>query len=505
MSDPIIENGPPIELGENAFANQAAQASGQYCTSITSPRTFAIARVSRQHAGRERVVGNLVRAAATVSLATMLCPPAYAQDAGRSSEQGAAAAPAKVEPALEGVFRAFKGHPVVALGDAHGLAVQMAFYTTVVRDRRFARDVRNLVVEFGAASQQQVIDRYVAGETVPYVELREVWNDTVGWVPPPALIGFAKFFAAVRDVNKSLPANRKIKVWLGGPPLDWTSPSRDEIRAAAMARDTYPAALLRDKILAKGAKALVIYGAFHFAGGPMLKGQLDATNPGAMFVILPYAPPFQYPACAPLLSQVAAIWPKPALATRSERGPDAKRHACFSLSPPAASPGPGRPGPGAPGPGGPRPDRSWRGGPGLGTPEDAGTRPERPGQSAPRPGQAGLTRSGPPTIDGDGVLFLAPLEQLGQGPRGPLEMMAQGRFLPDYLFDPELRREIRRRSNLGGPPLLPQPAGLAIRKADYAFDLDAPGFREQIDRYFAVLDRNSDGVITNSEYDDPSD
>jgi hypothetical protein len=84
-------------------------------------------------------------------------------------------------------------------------------------------------------------------------------------------------------------------------------------------------------------------------------------------------------------------------------------------------------------------------------------------------------------------------------------MMAQGRFLPDYLFDPELRREIRRRSALGGPPLLPPPSGLAIRKADYAFDLEAPGFREQINRYFAVHDRNGDGVITDGEYHDPLD
>jgi hypothetical protein len=319
MSDPIIESAPRVKLWEYAFANEATHTSGRCRTPIPFPGTSTIACVSGQQAGRERVIRHLFCAAATVSLATMLCPSAYAQDAGRGSDQGAAVAPAKVEPALEGLFRAFENHPVIALGDAHGLAAQMDFYTAVVRDPRFARDVRNLVVEFGAANQQHVIDRYVAGETVPYVELRKVWNDTVGWVPPPALVGFAKFFAAVRDVNKSLPADRKIKVWLGEPPLDWTSPSRDEIRAAAMARDTYPAALLRDKILAKGAKALVIYGAFHFAGGPMLKGQLDATNPGAMFVVLPYAPPFQYPACAPLLSQVAAIWPKPALATRSER------------------------------------------------------------------------------------------------------------------------------------------------------------------------------------------
>src|SRR5690606_23083388 len=113
------------------------------------------------------------------------------------------------------------------------------FYSAVVRDPRFARDVRNLVVEFGASSQQHVIDRYLAGETVPYVERRKVWNDTVGWVPPPAMVGLVKFFAAVRDINKALPPDRRIKVWLGEPPLDWTAPSRDEIMTAGMARDTY--------------------------------------------------------------------------------------------------------------------------------------------------------------------------------------------------------------------------------------------------------------------------
>jgi hypothetical protein len=423
------------------------------------------------------------------SLAAMLCFPAHSQAAAPMNHRPATIASVKVEPALDGVFSAFKTHPIIALGDAHGLDAQMDFYTTVVRDPRFARDVRNLVVEFGASSQQTVIDRYLAGETVPYVELRKVWNDTVGWVPPPALVGFAKFFAAIRAINKSLPPTRRIKVWLGEPPLDWFAPSRDEIRAAMRARDTYPAALIRDQILAKGEKALVIYGLGHLAGGTMLKGQLDASNPGAMFAILPYAPPLEYPGCAPLLPRVSAIWPRPALATRGADEPDAALHACFTLSPPMLRPGPG--GPGAAGRGS---------GPGPAGPASAA-----PGPGAPQPGPGPAPGpGGPPAISGDGILFLGPLEKLAQGPQGPREMIAQGRFLPDYLFDPELRREVKRRSDLGGPPLLPAPPGLAIRKADFAFDLEAPGFREQIERFFAVYDRDGDGVITNSEYEDPS-
>jgi hypothetical protein len=108
-------------------------------------------------------------------------------------------------------------------------------------------------------------------------------------------------------------------------------------------------------------------------------------------------------------------------------------------------------------------------------------------------------------LEGDAFLFLAPLEKLAQGPQGPVEQFARGRFLPEYLFDPELRREVSRRNSLGGPPLLPTPPSLAIRRADFAFDLEAPGFRELIEKIFANYDRNRDGVITSDETHDPLD
>ena len=433
----------------------------------------------------------LARSAAVVLLAAALCCPASAQVAA-PTHQAASVAGVRVEPALDGLFRAFGSHPVVALGDPHGLAEQMEFYTAVVRDPRFARDVRNVVVEFGASRQQAVIDRYVAGETVPYTELRKVWNDTVGWAPPPALVGFAKFFAAVREVNKALPRDRQIKVWLGEPPLDWATATADELRSAMGARDTYPAALIRDRILAKGEKTLVIYGLGHI-GGPGLKGMVEAGHPGAMFAVLPYAPPLQYPGCAPLLPQVTSIWPAPALATR---GAGAGPGECFTLTPPMGPP-PGGPPPGGPPPGGLPPGGPPPGGPGPG--------PGGPGLAGPPPGGPGglPPRGPPPPMVGDAILFLAPLERLAQGPQGPFQQVAQGRFLPDYLFDPELRAEVRRRGTLGAPPLMPTPPGLAIRKADFAFDLDAPGFREEIDAIFAAQDRNRDGVITSDEYRDP--
>src|SRR5690606_37278715 len=79
------------------------------------------------------------------------------------------------QPAIDGVLAAFETHPLVAIADAHGLYEEELFYADLVRDPRFAPDVGNVVVEFGAASLQPVIDRYVNGEAVSYSELRQVW------------------------------------------------------------------------------------------------------------------------------------------------------------------------------------------------------------------------------------------------------------------------------------------------------------------------------------------
>lgn len=174
---------------------------------------------------------------------------------------------AVVQPAADGVFEAFESHPLVGLSDHHGFAQAMAFYATLVRDPRFARDVGNVVVEFGAGGRQDIIDRYLAGETVPYVELRTVWSDTVGWVPTAGYLGFAEFFAAVRETNAALPPNRRIRVWLGEPPIDWSSATRAQIMTAMNARDTRPAGIIVENILASGKKALVIYGGVHFSNG----------------------------------------------------------------------------------------------------------------------------------------------------------------------------------------------------------------------------------------------
>ncbi len=217
-----------------------------------------------------------------------------------------------VKRALEGVFDAFKTHSIVALGDDHGLTQEVDFYISLVRDPRFAQEVDNIVVEFGDAAQQGTIDRYVNGEDVPYDELRKVWSDTVGWSPAVTSLAYVEFFSQVRTVNAALPTNQRIHVWLGDPPIDWAvTKVRSDVKAQSQ-RNSFPAELIRTKILAEKQKAVVIYGTFHFYGRNSVKGLVEASYPGSFFVITPYS---GYPnmMCSSRLEKHFATWPVPAV------------------------------------------------------------------------------------------------------------------------------------------------------------------------------------------------
>ncbi len=224
--------------------------------------------------------------------------------------------PPTVMSATDGIFEAFKTHPLVGLGEMHGLAQEFEVYFALVRDPRFAAEVGNIILETGSASNQGIVDRYVNGEHVPYPELRKVWADTVGVSPAVTGIGAIRLYAAIRIANSKSPPNRRIKVWLGEPPIDWPSiKTKAEWERLAEQRDSHPAELARREILAKRKKALLIYGVGHFGVYPIptLRMILDKTNPGSLFVIAPYVG-YAQKDCAARFERHLTGWKAPSLA-----------------------------------------------------------------------------------------------------------------------------------------------------------------------------------------------
>ncbi|MGE0450298.1 MAG: hypothetical protein AB7Q29_12040 [Vicinamibacterales bacterium] len=247
--------------------------------------------------------------------ALALASPAGAQPPGQNAPT--------VRPAIDGILSAFEQHPLVGIGDIHNMAQQEDFFVTLIRDPRFAKEVGNVVVEFGTATHQDTLDRYINGGAVSFAELRSVWGDVVGATPTVTGLGYANFFVQVRTVNLSLPPEQRIRVWLGEPLIDWASVrTQEDIRGAMEQRDSYPAALIKREILAKGRKAVVIYGNVHFGMpgipaelGPVsfLRDIVEQEYPGAFFVVMTYWG-FVQKDCSAAFERTHQDWPIPALA-----------------------------------------------------------------------------------------------------------------------------------------------------------------------------------------------
>ena len=82
-----------------------------------------------------------------------------------------------VEP-VSAILDAFDHHDVVAVGDPPGNEQAHAFRLALIRDPRFVAAVDDIVVEWGNALYQDVMDRFVGGDDVSDAELREVWRNT---------------------------------------------------------------------------------------------------------------------------------------------------------------------------------------------------------------------------------------------------------------------------------------------------------------------------------------
>ncbi len=172
-----------------------------------------------------------------------------------------APAPAPV-PALEGLITALKANQVVAISDPHGSATAQAFIRQLIGDPRFADLVDDIVVEIGNARYQALVDDYVNGKAIDESALADVWmNTTVA----NQISADVEWFRLVRQINRTRPAERRMRILLGDPPIDWTKVRTREDHFKWLAqRDSFPAALVQSEVIAKQRRGLMVYGHLHF-------------------------------------------------------------------------------------------------------------------------------------------------------------------------------------------------------------------------------------------------
>lgn len=170
------------------------------------------------------------------------------------------------EPAIPAILAAFDRYQVVAMPEAHGMKDVDDFILALIRDPRFPGKVNDIEVECGNSLYQPVLDRYIAGEDVPFTEVLKVWRNTTQ--PMCGQSGFfEQFYPLVRAINQKLPTGKRLRVLAGDPPIDWDEVKTLEEAMKFVDREASIASVMEKEVLSKHRKALMLFGTFHLMHG----------------------------------------------------------------------------------------------------------------------------------------------------------------------------------------------------------------------------------------------
>jgi hypothetical protein len=194
-------------------------------------------------------------------------------------------------PALSAILTAFDKYEVVGMPEAHGLKDLDDFILLLLRNPAFPEKVNDIVVECGNSRYQSILDRYIAGESVPFDEVQKVWRNTT-----ESMCGTSGFyeqlFPLVRAINQQLEPRKRLRVLAADSPVDWSQLSRQNIADAPeefFDRDRSIASVMKKEVLSKNRKALMLFGVFHLMHGPsddrVAVASYERDYPNVTFVV----------------------------------------------------------------------------------------------------------------------------------------------------------------------------------------------------------------------------
>ncbi|WP_111979380.1 hypothetical protein [Algibacillus agarilyticus] len=222
----------------------------------------------------------------------------------------------QAKPAVDAILDKFSTHTLVAMGDYHWNAEVMQFINNLVAQPRFAHEIKHIIVEFGNARFQPLLNDYLQGKAVSDTELKQVMRSSIfftAWQPNE----YGQFFSIIRQHNLHLSTAEQIKVTLAEPAFTWqASTTQTEWQKAANNKVSgfYAQA---EKAIQKKQKTLMVFGAFHLlkatsiSSSPIpiknqpLATQIEAQYPGKLYVV--------WPATQPEFTQAIADITNPAL------------------------------------------------------------------------------------------------------------------------------------------------------------------------------------------------
>ncbi|MEM7414409.1 MAG: hypothetical protein AAF389_02865 [Gemmatimonadota bacterium] len=172
--------------------------------------------------------------------------------------------PAPQEDPTAVLVVALDAYRVVAVGENHGHLEFHRWLLSALEDPRVVTRVDDIAVEWGNALYQDVVDRYVSGEDVPWDSVTMAWRNTVVsptavWDAPP----YATFFQRVRRINAALDTSEQYRVILADAPIEWRDVETREDAAPFFDRARAMADNVRRLSLSRGRRSLFVAGGLH--------------------------------------------------------------------------------------------------------------------------------------------------------------------------------------------------------------------------------------------------
>jgi hypothetical protein len=184
----------------------------------------------------------------------------------------------------------FDSVEVVAIGEPHRNVELHSLLQELVADDSLVARVGVIVVEFGNAHYQDVLDRFAAGAEVHEDSVAQVWRTTTQihgvWDAPM----YEEFFHAVRRSNAGRPPSERLRVLAGDPPLDWSAIQTGEaLRSVTEHRATHFTQVVLNQIEADIGGVLAVIGGAHLdlARTGTVGAMIQDAAPGTLFTVQP--------------------------------------------------------------------------------------------------------------------------------------------------------------------------------------------------------------------------
>jgi hypothetical protein len=185
-----------------------------------------------------------------------------------------------IEAAGDALAAKLDDHQFVFIGSTHGDAKIEEFLACLITRPSFQRRAADIVTEWASSGQQRLLDRYVLKlEPVPAGGLDPVFLDNDSptlWTTLPQI---RKTIETLREVNRTLPAGKRIRLIGGNEGIDWARIKTPEDFAPFPYKTNLMEHLILEHLAnTPGNRTLVVYGDahIHYRGNNFM-GEFEAT------------------------------------------------------------------------------------------------------------------------------------------------------------------------------------------------------------------------------------